>query len=112
MNCNCRCNDTHRVLTVTYSGTEVVLTATDTTNIGDLERFNLICCKPISSLVTGNPVPVFVAVNGNNVPVKNAFGLPLLSNVVPYGKTCGRYVIDSSGDTPETYIILKTPCYA
>lgn len=109
MICN---NDTHRVLTVTYSGTEIILTATDTTNIGNLERFNLACYKPISSLVTGSPVPVFITVNGTNIPIKNAFGLPLLSNVVPLGKTCGRYVVDTSGTTPETYVILKTPCYA
>lgn len=111
MSCNCN-NNTHRVLTVTYSGTEVVLTATDTTNIGDRERFNLVCFKPISSLVTGDPVPVYVTVNGNNVPLKNALALPLMSNRVPLGKTCGRYVVDSTSSTPETYIILKTPCYA
>lgn len=111
MSCNCN-NDTHRVLTVTYSGTEVVLTATNTTNIGSLEKFNLICCKPVSSVVTGDPVPVFITVNGNNVPLKNRFALPLMSNRVPYGLTCGRYVVDTVSSTPETYIILDTPRYA
>ncbi|MBQ6908106.1 MAG: hypothetical protein IJQ28_06985 [Clostridia bacterium] len=109
----CNCNDTHRVLTVAYTGTAIQLTVTDSMNIGNLERFNLVVCKPVSSLVTGAPVPVTITVNGTtNIPVKNAFGLPLMSDVVPYGKTCGRYVVDDSGDTPETYVILKTPCYA
>lgn len=109
----CNCNNTHRVLTVTYTGTAIQLTATDTTNIGNLERFNLDVRKPISSIVTGAPVPVAIEINGvANVPIKNSFGLPLMSNWVPYGKTCGRYVVDSSGDTPEMYVILKTPCYA
>lgn len=110
MTCN---NDTHRVLTVGYTGTAIQLTATNTMDIGSLERFNLVVCKPVSSLVTGEPVPVTITVNGvTDIPVKNAFGLPLMSNVVPYGKTCGRYVVDNSGTTPETYVILKTPCYA
>lgn len=109
MTCN---NDTHRVVTVTATATEVVLTVTDPNNIGNLERFNLICCKPVSSVVEAAPVPVFITVNGANVPVKNALGLPLMSNLVPFGKTCGRYVVDSTATTPETYIILKTPCYA
>ena len=115
MACECRCNNnTHRVLTVTYSGTEIQLTVTDSANIGDLERFNLAVYKPISSLVAGDPVPVTVTINGvAGIPVKNAFGLPLMSNVVPCRKTCGRFV--QNGDTTtaaESYVILKTPCYA
>ena len=105
--------DTHRVLTVTYSGTTIDLIATDTNNIGSLERFNLVVRKPISSLVTGDPVPVTITINGTSgVLIKNAFGLPLMSNVVPLGLTRGRYVVDNSGDTPDMYVILETPCYA
>lgn len=119
MTCNCNCNDTHRVLTVTNSGTNIVLTATDTTNIGNLERFNLVCRKPVSSLVTGAPLPVTINVNGVAIPVKNAFGLPLMSNLVPLGKTCGRFVsttttTEGEEQTPTTnsYVILRTPTYA
>ena len=109
----CNCNNNHRVVTVTYSGTNVTLTVTDSTNIGSMERFNLICRKPVSALVTGEPVPVLININGvATVPLKNKFGLPLMSNVVPLGKTCGKYIIDTSGDTPEPYVWLKTPCYA
>ena len=45
----CNCNNNHRVTLVTASDTNVVLTVTDSDNIGNLERFNLICKKPISS---------------------------------------------------------------
>jgi len=102
----------HRVVTVTVSDTNVVLTVTNPDNIGSLERFNLICRKPISALVTGAPLPVQINVNGVVANVKNAFGLPLMSNVVPWGLTCGTYVLDETGETPTSYVILKTPKYA
>lgn len=108
----CNCNNNHRVVTVTVSDTNVVLTVTDPDNIGSLERFNLICKKPISSLVTGAPLPVQININGVVSNVKNSFGLPLMSNVVPWGLTCGRYVVEGTGETATSYVILKTPCYA
>lgn len=112
--CNCKYNNTHRVVTVANSGTAIELTVTDSTNIGDLERFTLAVYKPVSALVTGDPLPVTVTINGvAGIPVKNAFGLPLLSNVVPWGKTCGRFVQDGDTTTAAaSYVILKTPCYA
>lgn len=109
---NCNSNTFHRVTLVTVTDTGVTFTVTDSTNIGNLERFNLICRKPVSSLVATEPVPVFISVNGTAVPVKNAFGLPLMSNVVPFGLTLGRYVVETSGDATTPYVILKTPCYA
>ena len=111
--CNCNCNNNHRVVTVTYTGTTIELTLTDSNNIGNEERFNIICCKPVSVLVPGDPVPVVAVINGvANVPLKNSLGLPLMSNVVPKGRTSGVYVVDESGTTPEPYVILETPCYA
>lgn len=109
---NCNSNIFHRVTLVTVTDTGVTLTVTDSTNIGNFERFNLICKKPVSSLVATEPVPVFISVNGTAVAVKDAFGLPLMSNVVPFGLTFGRYVVETSGDTTTPYVILKTPCYA
>ena len=108
------CQNNHRVVTVTNTGTAIALEVMDSTNIGDMERFNLIVCKPISALVTGAPVPVTVTINGvAGIPVKNAFGLPLMSNVVPWGKTFGRFVQDGATTTAAaSYVILKTPCYA
>lgn len=112
--CNCRCNNNHRVVTVTNTGTAIELTLMDSTNIGDMERFNLICRKPVSALVTGDPLPVVATVNGvASIPLKNAYGQPLLSNVVPWGKTCGKFIMGGATTTAaDSYIWLETPCYA
>lgn len=111
----CLCNSvTHRVATVINTGTAIQLNVTDSTNIGDKERFNLAVYKTISALVTGDPIPVTITINGvADVPVKNAFGEPLLSNVVPWGRTFGRFVM--GGDTTtaaNSYVILETPRFA
>ncbi len=107
--CNCTNNDYHRVTNVSVTDTNVVLTVTNPNNIGNLENFNLVCCKPISSLVTAEPLPVQIVLNGETATdVKNSYGLPLMSNVVPWGCTKGKYITDGT----ETYVILKTPCYA
>ena len=111
----CLCNNlTHRVATVINTGTAIQLNVTDSTNIGDKERFNLAVYKTVSALVTGDPLPVTITINGvADVPVKNAFGEPLLSNVVPWGKTYGRFVMGGTTTTAaDSYVILKTPCYA
>ena len=111
----CLCNSvTHRVATVINTGTAIQLNVTDSTNIGDKERFNLAVYKTVSALVTGDPLPVTITINGvADVPVKNAFGEPLLSNVVPWGKTYGRFVMGGATTTAaDSYVILKTPCYA
>ena len=107
--CNCNCNNNHRVVTVEYTGTAINLTATNSTDIASLEDFNLICCKPVSSLVTGAPVPVSIEINGVvGVPLRDDLGLPIMSNAVPKGKTCGTYVVN--GD--DVYVMLRTPHYA
>lgn len=108
------CNFNHRVVTVTFTGTAIELTLMDSTNIGDMERFNVICRKPVSALVTGAPVPVVANINGvAGIPLKNAYGLPLMSNVVPLGKTLGKFIQNGDTTTADTsYVILKTPCYA
>ena len=114
MVCNCRCNINHRVETVVNTGTAIALELTDTTNIGDLERFNLVVYRAISTAVTGDPLPITTTINGvAGVPIKNAVGQPLLSNVVPYGRTYGRFVMGGATTTAaDSYVILKTPCYA
>lgn len=114
MVCNCRNNINHKVETVTNTGTALDLELTDTSNIGDLERFNLVVCQAISPAVTGDPLPITTTINGvASIPIKNSLGQPLMSNVVPYGRTLGRFVM--GGDTTtaaDSYVILKTPCYA
>ena len=110
--CNCN-NNFHRAVTVTYSGTNVAIDFTNSTDISTKEPFNIVVCKPVSALVTGAPVPVVTNINGvANIPLRDRFGLPLMSNKVPRGKTCGTYIVNDTGDTPDVYVILKTPTYA
>lgn len=102
--CNiCRIN--HKIETVTATTTNVVLTVSNDTNISSLEPFNLIAgCQPISTAVTGAPLPVQVTVNGTAVALLNRFALPVLSNRVPQ-RSKGTYVVPTTG-TP--YVILHT----
>lgn len=105
--CNtCRIN--HKIETITATPTNVVLTVSNSTNISSLEPFNLIAgCQPISSAVSGSPLPVQVNVNGTNVALFNRFSLPILSNRVPR-RSQGTYVVPTAGDP---YVILHTtPC--
>ena len=102
----CRCfNINHKVETVTNTGTALDLDLTNTSNIGD---------RAISPAVTGDPLPITTTINGvAGIPIKNSLGQPLLSNVVPYGKTYGRFVMGGATTTAaDSYVILRTPCYA
>lgn len=102
--CNtCRFN--HRIETVAATTTNVVLTVTNDTNISSLEPFNLIAgCQPISTAVTGAPLPVQVTINGAAVDLRNKYALPVLSNRVPR-RSLGTYVVPTTGDP---YVILHT----
>ncbi|MCM1339781.1 MAG: hypothetical protein NC191_08930 [Muribaculaceae bacterium] len=105
--CNtCRIN--HRIETITATAANVVLTVSNDTNISSLEPFNLIAgCQPISTAVTGAPLPVQVTVNGTAVALLNRFSLPILSNRVPR-RAQGTYVVPATG---APYVILHTtPC--
>ena len=67
----------------------------------------------MSSLVTGAPVPVSITIKGvANIPLRDDLGLPIMSNAVPRGKTCGTYVVNTTGETPDIYLMLRTPHYA
>lgn len=73
-----------------------------------LEPFNLIAgCQPISTAVTGAPLPVQVNVNGTAVALLNRYSLPILSNRVPK-RSKGTYVVPTTGDP---YVILHTTPY-
>lgn len=102
--CN-TCKINHKIETVTATTTNVVLTVSNSTNISSLEPFNLIAgCQPISTSVTGAPLPVQVTVNGTAVALLNKFSLPVLSNRVPK-RAKGTYVVPTTGDP---YVILHT----
>ena len=81
-NCNCNCNK-HMVNGMSYTpDSSLVLTSTNSTNISSLDEYNffLPCNQNPSTVVTGNPVSVYLTINGVNYPLYNKYHLPVLSN--------------------------------
>lgn len=101
--CNCK-KATHCLERVTTTDANVVLTVSNSDNISSLDCFNLVigCCKSVSDVVTGAPLPVQIIVNGTAVSLLNKYSLPILSNRVPR-RSRGAYVAEGAA-TP--YVIL------
>lgn len=99
--CNCKkiC-----VETVTTTDTNVVLTVSNSTNISSLDclNFGVPCNKNVSDVVTGEPLPVQIIINGTAVSLLNKYSLPILSNRVPR-RSRGAYVAEG---TATPYVIL------
>lgn len=101
-------NCSHRVETITATATNVVLTVSDSTNISNYDNFDFYFPKyrAIRDVVTGDPLPVQINVNGVDVDVLNRFAEPLQSNRVPR-RSQGTYIVPETGDP---YVILhNTP---
>ena len=101
-------NYCHRVETITATATNVVLTVTDSTNISEYEQFDFYFpnFRTIRSVVTGDPLPVQINVNGVDINVLNRFAEPLQSNRVPR-RSQGTYIVPATG---APYVILhNTP---
>ena len=107
MNTICLPNQ-HKTTTVTSTDTNVVLTVTNSTNISNLQDFNLIVCSNISQFVTEEPLPVQINVNGTAVSLLNRYSLPIKSNRLRTRKLYyGAYVVPETGNP---YVILfNTP---
>lgn len=105
---NCNCNVVLCVETVTPSSSNVVLTASNSTNLSSLQCLIFKTgCKSISDTVTTAPVAVQITINGTAVALLNKYALPILSNRVPR-RSRGAYVVPTSGNP---YVILfDTPC--
>lgn len=107
MKCNCR--KLHRVFDVTATDTNLVLSVSNSTNIGDNERFKFYFPKSlkhaIGAVITGAPLPVLVNVNGVNVQLIDSNQQAVLSNRVPI-RSDGRYIVPETG---EPYIQLFYP---
>lgn len=100
--CNCD-KSCHKLETAISNGTNVILTVSNSNNISSLDCFNIsTCCKSVSDVVTGSPIPVLITVNGTNVALVNRYSLPILSNRVPF-RSRGAYVVPDSG---SPYVIL------
>lgn len=101
------CNQFKHVLErVVVNETNVSLIVSNSTNIGSLDKFELSvpCNKNIKDTVDGAPLPVFINVNGADVPLYNKNSIQIKSNHVPR-RSKGSYVVSATG-TP--YVILYT----
>ena len=113
MACNCNPNF-HKTLSLTLTGGNLVATLSNSTNISSLDYFELVLCQNPNTVVTGNPVPYKLTVNGAEVDLFNKYSLPIYSDrLKPRKKYYGAYVAPETG-TP--YVILwntpECPIYA
>lgn len=108
----------HKGITLTpdpaETPTSLVMTVTNDGNISSLENFTLVLARNPYSVITGDPVPFQVTVNGTNVSLLNKYSLPIYSNRLSMRKLYyGSYVVPEEGDP---YVILwntpSNPAYA
>lgn len=101
-------NCSHRVENITANTTNLILTVSDSTNISPYERFDFYFpeYKTIKSVITAEPLPVLININGTNVTANDKNGQPLESDKIPR-RSMGRYIVPETG-TP--YVVLyNTP---
>ena len=100
------CRKSHRVFDITATDTNLILSVSNSTNIGDNERFKFYFPKSlkgaIGANITGAPLPVLVTVNGVDVQLIDTNGQAVLSNRVPI-RSDGRYIVPATG---EPYVLL------
>ena len=100
------CRNSHRVFDITATDTNLILSVSNSTNIGDNERFKFYFPKSlkgaIGANITGAPLPVLVTVNGVEVQLIDTNGQAVLSNRVPI-RSDGRYIVPATG---EPYVLL------
>lgn len=94
--------------------TTLNMTVTNDGNISSLDYFYLVLARNPYRVITGDPVPYTVTVNGVAVNLLNKYSLPIYSNRLSMRKTyVGSYVVPEEGDP---YVILwntpNDPAYA
>lgn len=91
MNCfnNC-CQFFHKSTALTETDGNLVVTVTNPTNIASEDRFCFVLCQKPSSVVTGDPIPVTMTINGANVPVFNKFSVQMNSRELERYYRCGK----------------------
>lgn len=107
----CRYNPIFHVVTAltptpSETPTSLVMTVTNDGNISSLDPFYLVLAKNPYTVISGDPVPYQVNINGTAVALLNKYALPIYSNRLsmrrprPY---VGSYVVPEEGDP---YVIL------
>lgn len=103
MNCNC-CSNMHKTTAISTAG---LLTVTNSTNVGNFDRFCLCITINPSSVITTAPVNLTVTLNGVAVPIIDEWGYPVKSDkVCPRKRYYGRYIVST---TPHV-TLLNVPC--
>lgn len=99
MNCNC-CSYMHKTTAISVAG---LLTVTNSTNVGNFDRFCLCFTIDPSSIITTAPVDLTVTINGTAVPIIDEWGYPITSDKVTTRKRYyGRYI---EGTTPHVTLL-------
>lgn len=107
---NCNCNPYfHKVTALTAGASSVEMTVTNSTNISNLDYFELVLCVNPNTVVTGEPVPYTININGTAVPLLNKYSLPINTNRLQCRKRyCGAFV--EGATVASSYVILwNTP---
>ena len=90
----CNCEYKHTSTALSAAG---LLTVSNNTNIGDLEKFCIVLTINPDEVITTAPVAYTISINGNDVPIWDIWGIPITTDVL---KTrClykGRYVAEGT----------------
>ena len=108
--CNCNIN-VHRVTQIT-TGTTVNLSVTNSTNIGNLQPFQLLISQRKSLTIPASPLPVTITVNNVAIPLLNQNGIQILSNKIPlysYGKYVSETITTTQGENETTTFAITPP---
>lgn len=80
---------------------------TNDTNISSLDYFELVLCQSPNTVVTGEPLPFTLTINGSTAQLYNKYHLPVYSNrLCPRKRYEGAYVNDG---TNAWVILWDTP---
>ena len=99
----------HKVTALTAGADSVEMTITNPTNISNLDYFELVLCVNSDTVVTGEPLPFTININGTAVPLVNKYALPINTNrLQPRKRYFGAYV--EGATAADSYVILwNTP---
>lgn len=99
----------HKVIALTASETAVNMTVSNPTNVSDLDCFRLLLCVNPNTVVSGEPLPYTITINGVAVNLLNKLSLPVYTSRLNTRKVYqGHYVVPETGD--PYVILLDTPC--
>lgn len=97
------CPHLHKTTALSTAG---LLTVTNSTNVGNFDKFCLLLTICPNSVITGAAVPYTVTVNGANIPILDKWGYPITTDRLCTRKLyLGRYI---ESDTP--HITLVNAC--